>query len=197
MKRHALLNAALLPLRIALPHETVNRLGLQSLRDERYALVMQHARGRLLDIGCGNNELAKRYGHDSVGVDVFDFGGGAMIVRDTAQLPFRDASFTSVSFVASLNHIPHRDAVLAEAHRLLCDRGLVLITMLSPFVGKVRHRLARWDEDQTERGIRKEGELMGMSQRALIGMVEGHGFRLLRRVRFVLWINSLYVFERR
>lgn len=195
MKLPAYLHKVLLPIRVAFSHETVNKMGLRSLRDERCELVMHHAKGRLLDIGCGNNQLVKRYGNDSIGVDVFDAGGGAMIVKDTSELPFGDASFATVSFVACLNHIPNRKAVLKEAHRLLCDNGVLLITMMSPFVGTVRHKLAWWDIDQTERGM-KEGELMGMSHRELMSLVERQGFRFLRRVRFILWINNLYVFEK-
>lgn len=67
--------------------------------------------------------------------------------------------------------------------------------MMSTFVGTVRHKLAWWDKDQTDRGI-KEGESMGMASRELMSLVERQGFRFLRRVRFVLWLNNLYVFEK-
>ena len=141
-------NHFFLPVRLVFSHETVNKLGLRSLRDERYEMVRKNLEGRLLDIGCGNNELVKTYGHDSVGVDVFDFGGDALIVEDTSRLPFGDRSFQSVSFVASLNHIVRRREVLTEVHRLLTDGGRVYLTMLSPFWGVLRHRLAWWDPQQ-------------------------------------------------
>lgn len=54
-----------LPLRLVFSHETVNKLGMRSLRDERYDMVRRHLKGRLIDIGCGNNELSKTYGHES------------------------------------------------------------------------------------------------------------------------------------
>lgn len=184
-----------LPLRLLLPHETVNRLGLTSLRDERYARAQAHCRGRLLDIGCGNNQLIRNYGHDSVGVDVFDFGGGAMIVKDTAQLPFRDAEFDSATFIASINHIPNRQAVLKETARVLRPTGRIIATMLWPTIGLIRHKLAWWDEDQRDRGM-IEGELTGMSESAIIDLLANIGFRLAHRESFICGMNHLYVFER-
>lgn len=71
-----IINAIALPLRIVLSHESINKIGLKSLRDERCDIVMKYCRGRLLDIGCGNNQLVRMYGQGSVGIDVFDFGGG-------------------------------------------------------------------------------------------------------------------------
>ena len=189
------LNHLFLPIRLVFSHETVNRLGLRSLRDERYDRVRKNLAGRLLDIGCGNNELVKTYGHDSVGVDVFDFGGDALILEDTSNLPFEDQSFQSVSFVASLNHIVNRREVLTEVRRLLTDKGRVYLTMLSPFWGVLRHKLAWWDPDQHHRGM-KAGEEMGLSKEYLTGLFEECGFHLVRRQRFILGINNLYIFQK-
>lgn len=189
-------NSIFLPVRMVFSHEVVNKMGLRSLRDDRCHAVMQHAKGRLLDIGCGNNQLVTQYGNGSVGVDVHDFGGGALIVEDCADLPFEDESFETVSFVACLNHIPNRESVLSEAHRLLSIDGIVLITMISPFIGTLRHRLAWWDKDQTERGM-KEGEVMGMTHDSIISLVESQGFQFVKRTRFVLGLNNLYVFQKR
>lgn len=190
------INFILLPVRLVFSHETVNRLGLRSLRDERYDIVRKNLCGRLLDIRCGNNELVKTYGHDSVGVDVFDFGGDALILEDASNLPFDDKSFQSVSFVASLNHVIKRKEVLSEAYRLLTDGGRAYMTMLSPFWGVLRHKLAWWDPDQHDRGM-KEGEEMGLSKRYLIGLFDECGFFLVKRQRFILGINNLYIFQKK
>lgn len=184
-----------LPIRLIFSHEKVNKLGMRSLRDERNDMVMKHVQGRLIDIGCGNNELVKSYGHDSVGVDVYDFGGNALIIEDTANLPFEDNSFQSASFVASLNHVTNREEVLNEVNRLLRSGGCVYMTMLSPFWGALRHKLAWWDPDQHERGM-KEGEEMGLSYKYLINLFERSGFELIKRKRFILGINNLYIFQK-
>jgi SAM-dependent methyltransferase len=192
-----LLNVVFLPLRLFLSHESLNRLGLQSLRDERCDMVLRFCRGRLLDIGCGNNQLVKKYGCGSVGVDVHDFGAGALIIEDTRQLPFPDRSFQTVSLVASLGHIPKpiRRDVLKEVWRILSKDGVVLITEIAPWLGVIRHKLAWWDRDQTERGIKAEEDL-GLTSRAVIDQVEATGFVFSERKRFVLGLNNLYLFKK-
>ncbi len=190
------INFVFLPVRLIFSHETVNRLGLRSLRDERYDMIRKNLRGRLLDIGCGNNDLVKSYGHDSIGVDVFDFGGDALILENTSILPFDAKSFQSVSFVASLNHIINRKEVLSEVNRVLKDGGRVYMTMLSPFWGFIRHKLAWWDPDQHKRGM-QEGEKMGLSKRYLINLFDQCGFCLVKRRRFILGINNLYIFQKK
>src|SRR4051794_20525016 len=108
------------PLRmVALPDHVNERLHLTSLRAERLSQVLPHLQGRVLDIGAGDNMLVKLHrrrapteeraaANQSVGLDVVDWGGGCVIVPDCRHLPFPDASFDTVSFVACLNHIPER-----------------------------------------------------------------------------------------
>jgi len=190
-----ILDIVFFPVRVLFSHEFVNKLGLRSLRDERIDEVMVNCRGRLLDIGCGNNQLVKTYGHHSIGVDVHDFGGDATIVEDTSKLPFEDGAFNTVSFVACLNHISNRVEVLAESNRLLSKDGRILLTIISPFVGTIRHKLAWWDEDQFERGMKK-GEEAGLSHERIVSLLENAGFKLVKRRRFIFGLNNLYVFEK-
>ncbi len=190
------LNIAALPVRLILPHNVVEKIGLRSLRNERYKIVIQHCNGRLLDIGCGDNKLVHSYGHESIGIDVYDFDGDALIVENSSSLPFPDCSFQTISFVASLNHIPNRQETLYEVGRLLCDDGQVLVTMISPLVGTIRHHLAWWDLDQHERGMRA-GETMGLSYQELLALMDSTGFRLIERKRFILGLNNLYMFEKK
>ena len=190
-----IINIIFLPLRVFCSHELVNKLGLVSLRDERCDEVLKNCSGRLLDMGCGNNQLVNKYDNDGVGVDVYDFGADAVIVEDTSKLPFEDGSFDTISFVASLNHIPNRKEVLQEIRRVLSENGQVVLTMLSPFIGKVRHKLAWWDEDQSERGL-KEGEKFGMSHEQIVSLLQSQGFKLIKRKRIICFLNNIYVFEK-
>src|SRR5580765_5653240 len=81
------------PVRMAiLPDELSERIGLTSLRAERMAAVLPELKGRVLDVGAGDNLLIRlyrqygQYGHArggaapdaelSVGVDTHDWGGG-------------------------------------------------------------------------------------------------------------------------
>ncbi len=189
------INFLFLPVRLIFSHETINKLGLKSIRDERYDIVKKNLKGKLIDIGCGNNELVKTYGQNSVGIDIYDFGGGALIVEDTSKLPFENKAFQSVSFVACLNHIINRKEVLLEVNRLLQDGGRVYMTMLSPFWGVLRHKLAWWDPDQHERGM-EHGEEMGLSSKYIIKLFNECGFFLIKKQRFILGLNNFYVFEK-
>ena len=129
-----------------------------TLEDERLSVALPYVRGRLLDVGAGPNTLVHRYSGIGVGVDVFDWGGGALLIEDAARLPFADGSFDTVSCVAALNHIPNRRAALREMMRLLRDGGRLLLTMIDPVVGDIGHAIW-WHDESHQRGGMKEGEI--------------------------------------
>lgn len=179
------------PLRmIVLPDVWSRRLGFSSLEDERFRAVLPEVRGRLLDIGAGENRLVRAHG-DGVGVDVIDWGGGAVVVEDTRKLPFEDESFDTVSFVACLNHIPYRDEVLVEARRVLRRGGRVIVTMIGPIIGEVGHKLWWYSEDK-HREVDEE-ELMGMSPDHVIGLLRGAGFADVTHTKFLYRLNHLFI----
>lgn len=188
------INTICLPIRLFLSHERLNKMGLKSLRDERYDITRKHCEGKLLDIGCGNNGLVKSYGN-GLGVDVYDFGSDALIVKDSSKLPFKNKSFDTISFVACLNHIPERLKTLKEAYRLLKDNGTILMTMINPLTGYIRHKLDYWDADKHKRGF-KQGEEMGLSNKYILSIMKKSGFELVKRERFILKLNNLYVFKK-
>jgi SAM-dependent methyltransferase len=96
--------------------------------------VRGHARGELLDVGCGSMPFAgvledrvTRY----VGVDLpgsHDFWGAHPHVYGLAEtLPFRDASFDTLLSVSLLNYLPEPGRMIAEARRLLRPDGILLL----------------------------------------------------------------------
>ena len=106
--------------------------------------------GRALDLGCGNGrhtELLADHGADAVGVDVSrgllsaattrqrDHGFAADLVQgDAATLPFADATFDQIVYVATLHHLrpeATRRQSLAELGRLLRPGGFALISAWS------------------------------------------------------------------
>ena len=185
-----------LPFRLVLFDQAwLPRFGWTTLEAERHAAVLPHLRGRLLDIGCGPNTLVRAHGQGT-GVDVHDWGGGGLVVEDTARLPFEDASFDTVTFVACLNHIPNRAEVIAEAARLLAPDGRMVVTMINPVLGGVGHLLWWYGEDRKREGM-KEGETGGMWTRDIVQLMDRAGYRLARRGRFVYWMNNLMVFEQK
>ena len=182
-----------IPARLILfPPEWLERCGWTTLEDERMRHVLPEIRGRLLDVGAGPNTLVQLYGNGT-GVDVFDWGGGAVVVIDSADLPFADRSFDTVTFIACLNHIPNRQAALREARRLLAPGGRVVMTMINPLLGGVGHAIWWYSEDK-HRGGMLPGEVGGLWTRDIVTMSEAAGLRLERHRRFVYGMNHLYVF---
>lgn len=184
------------PLRLTvLSDEMCERLGVTSINAERIAVALRHMRGRLLDLGCGRNFLVANYPGFGVGVDVFDWRAGALILDDTSKLPFRDRSFDTVAILAALNHIPNRDAVLREVHRVLRDDGRLVLTMINPFLSGIGHRILWWYGEDWARGM-EEGEVYGFWTREIVAMCARAGFRLARHERFLYGLNNLYVFDK-
>lgn len=165
------------------------------LRTQRLNRVLQHVKGDLLDVGCGENLLVKQYGK-GVGADVYQWGDVDVVLEDSAHLPFPDASFDTVSFVACLNHIPEREQALREAYRVLRPGGQALATMIPPHLSTVWHHLVYvWDSDQNERGMRP-GEVYGISSAEMRRLFIQAGFTMRKHERFVFWLNNLYVAEK-
>lgn len=170
-------------------HDVLGR----ALAERRIRAVLPHVRGRLLDLGCGTNELVRLYAN-GVGVDVHPWPGADLVVSDSASLAYDSQSFDTITIVAALNHMPNRRAVLDECRRVLRPGGTVVMTMLTPKTSRIWHWLrAPWDADQRERGM-KPGEVYGFTPAEIIDMFESCGFRLVTQERFMLGFNRVYVF---
>lgn len=193
------INQILLPVKLLVPQPVWRRVpGLTSNLEIRTGIVLQAVRGRLIDIGCGENHLVKRYragGGEGLGVDVYPWPGADLVVDDTASLPQADASFETATLVACFNHIPNRVDVLAELHRVLVPGGHLIVTNLSPTISRIWHAWAFWDEDQHERGM-KEGEVWGFTRDQLVALVQDAGFRLEDEGGFSWGLNQYYRFSR-
>lgn len=184
---------------VVLPDLGSERLGLTSLRCERFAAVLPQMRGRCLDIGAGDNVLLRLYESrggpsGNIGVDVVDWGGNCVLVPSADRLPFPDASFDTVTFVACLNHIVERAGALAEAHRLLRPGGRIVLTMIGRFLGELGHRLWWYSEDKHR--DEAEGETGGLDPAEMITLLHDAGFVNQRQSSFVYGLNRLYVAER-
>jgi hypothetical protein len=55
----------------------------------------------------------------------FTFGADSKLICDPTALPFRSGTFAAVLADAILEHLLHPEAVTAELHRVLHDRGVV------------------------------------------------------------------------
>jgi SAM-dependent methyltransferase len=166
--------------------------GLTPLDLERFRVVLPWVRGRLLDIGCGDNLLVEAYG-SGIGADIVDWGRVDVILSGDGSLPFDDGSFDTVTIVAALNHIAPRERLLAECRRVLSDDGRIIVTMLTPWVSRITHRVRHdIDPDQTHRH-QEDGEVWGLTPRAMQSLLARAGFQLVRTEPFVWNLNRLYV----
>lgn len=162
----------------------------------RIQTVLPYITGRLLDIGCGTNELVKAYPREGVGVDVYPWGNVDLVVEDSSRLPFNSEDFETVTIIATLNHIPNREAVLAEARRVLRPYGRIIVTMISPKLSAIWHFLRRpWDADQRERGM-KPGEVFGLAPKEVRRLLSEAGYTILFERKFMLGINRMTVAEK-
>lgn len=101
-------------------------------------MALKHAKGKVLDIGCGSNTFVRSHGQGT-GVDVAPWKGCDVVVEDTAKMPFENDAYDTVSYLACLNHIPNRDDVVKEGYRVTKPGGRVLVTMIPPRLGSFIH----------------------------------------------------------
>ena len=149
--------------------------------------------GKFLDIGCGANEIVRSYSGEGIGVDVYQWGDVDIIVKNTAELPFKNKTFDTVSIVAALNHIPNRRNVLKEIHRILKDDGKIIITTLAPKRSRLWHAIRKpWDADQKERGMKK-GEVYGFTDKEVKNLLSEADFELTFKKKFMLGMNNLTI----
>lgn len=102
-----------------------------------------HARGALLDIGCGAKPLApvlaervdRHWGVDLPGSrDLGPPGRGPEVFARAESLPFRDATFDTALGLSVLTYVPEPSRLLDEAHRVLKPGGMLLMefTQMAP-----------------------------------------------------------------
>jgi ubiquinone/menaquinone biosynthesis C-methylase UbiE len=122
-------------------HPTGNDFNWLAKRQVANALAMaaeKHARGRLIDIGCGEKpyqEMFAPYVEEHVGVDHADSPHAHAYVDVTAtayDIPLDDGSFDTALMSELLEHLETPGRALEEAHRLLKPGGWVILT--SPFI---------------------------------------------------------------
>src|SRR5580704_17731843 len=116
-------------------HLSVGSLLIGDLMAKRYAdALKQYARGRFLDLGCGNAPL---YGVYSCYVDEVICADWPSSLHKTCHvdlcadltcpLPFADSCFDTVLLSDVLEHIPNPEMVMTEIARVLCPAGNVVL----------------------------------------------------------------------
>jgi len=185
-----------------------DRWGLSSLASERYDYVADQLTGYCLDIGCGrNNRFINAYANGKgKGIDVYPYEGlnAEHIVKNMTCLPFEDAVFDSVTFIANANHIPkpQRNAEFSEAFRTLKPGGNIIVTMGNPLAEIIVHKIIRFydkvfntniDVDH-ERGMADDEDYF-LKDSEIIRLLTQAGFIRITKKRFgTQWgLNHLFL----
>lgn len=91
-----------------------------------------HARGRLLDIGCGNKPYEKMFAgrvSEHIGCDVVQSSDNRVdFICPATKLPFEDASFETVTCTQVIEHVAEHQAMLSEAFRVLQANGVLILS---------------------------------------------------------------------
>jgi SAM-dependent methyltransferase len=115
-----------------------NRLAKQQLEGALAAAARNHARGRLVDIGCGEKPyvgLFAEYVDAHVGVDHPDSPHALTsvdVLASAYEIPLADQTFDTALMIELLEHLETPAVALAEAHRLLRPGGWLILT--TPFI---------------------------------------------------------------
>ncbi len=191
------LSRLFLPLLSFLSREQSLKIGLTPIDDERVIMAIQHAKGEVLDIGCGANNFIRSYKNGGIGVDVYPWKGCDQVIKSADELPFKDNSFGTVSYLACLNHIPNRAESLKEAYRVTEPGGKIIVTMIPPLWGRFIHWLRfRNDPDHQDRDIDHDHELLGMHSTHVRSLIKDAGYKNIKSKRFVFGINAVYTGEK-
>lgn len=174
------------------------------LSNERFEAVLTQLEPgkKLLDIGCEDNRLVRRYrdiGGEGVGLDLTPNPLADIEVENSQRLPFPDKSFDYITLVATINHIPYRDQVLKDALRCLRPGGKVLLTNLTPLIGTLGHKIWHMignDPDVNRRGHMEKGEENGLSNKFVRKLILDCGFSDIRHTHFSFGLNNLFTASR-
>jgi ubiquinone/menaquinone biosynthesis C-methylase UbiE len=197
-----ILDTVFFPVRCLFPNnENISWLRVTPLADDRFNIIEKKLKANkyLLDIGCGDNRLARKYrknGGNAIGVDIAPNNEADIEIKGSDSLDFEDNKFNYVTVIASLNHIPTREKTLQEAYRCLKPGGTIFITNLSPFIGVVGHKiwhLFKSDLDLGHRGHMEEGEEFGLKNAYIEELLKETGFKNVKTIKFSFGLNNLII----
>jgi len=174
------------PIRVLFDHGTVEKLGLTSIRQERFNVCLPYLGDKVLDIGCGpGNKFIKKLGR-GVGLDPH-FSKDADVVSGAEKMPFADKEFQTITMMVTLRYIEDKLAALKESHRVLADDGSLLILENHPFLNSFRRVLVWWDPC---RGLKVK---QGLTEEEVVDLAEASGFKLVKKVRYIYGLSSMYI----
>jgi SAM-dependent methyltransferase len=115
--------------------ETHNRLVNNIMERELRVAAAAHARGRLIDIGCGEKpyrKLMSPWVDSHVGVDHVDTVHSTAhvdLIGSAYEIPVQDSSFDTALCTMVLEHLEEPEVALRECFRVLAPGGAAIYTV--------------------------------------------------------------------
>ncbi len=206
---HRLLNFMAFPYRAFILNPNISSSRFLCLRDERMSYVADYCKGKVLDVGCGpdNVFISQYWKGDGIGVDFFQYPGlnEKQIVSDPTKFPFKDGEFDTVTLIANINHIPQSvfKAEIKELSRILKPSGRIVVTRIGLLTSFLTHNVVRlqsmisksYYSMDHERGM-EEDERLTVSMNEIKDVFGANGLELIQRDKiWTQWfMNEVLVF---
>ena len=178
------------PIRVFFSHQTVEKLGLTSIQEERFNVCLPFVKGEVLDVGCGpGNKFIKKLGR-GIGLDP-NFSKDTDVVARAEKIPFADKEFQTITMMVTLRYVEDKIAALKESHRVLADDGLLLILENHPFLNTFRQTLIWWDPC---RGLKSK---QGLTKKEIVSLAESSDFKLVKKFRYIYGLSVMYILSKK
>lgn len=90
--------------------------------------IRKYARGNCLEIGSAGGLYKQDFHCERISIDIVPYRKDPHVVADVQFLPFQDRIFYSVVAFDVLEHVTDPFQMLSEIHRVLVDKGTLILT---------------------------------------------------------------------
>jgi 2-polyprenyl-3-methyl-5-hydroxy-6-metoxy-1,4-benzoquinol methylase len=167
------------------------------------ALTLAGAGRRVLDIGCGDGELAARLaaeGHEVFGIDALEAPahrealagyGQADLARGLDGVPAADRLFDTILMLDVLEHLAEPEQILADARARLAPGGVAIVSL--PNVANITVRLAllRGRFPYADRGILDRSHMRFFTRSSARALLSRCGFEVVEQTDAVMPVELL------
>jgi len=178
-----------------------------TIRGRRYAMALPYIAGRVLDIGCGQADLAGliSQGEEYVGIDI----NPALLASGQQHYPqhrfytadleaqllpeIAQQTFDTVALIALLEHLAQPAGILDQLAALLSPRGRVVATTPTPLGHRV-HRLGAQLGLFYREAVEEHKSILDGAM--LKRLFQAAGLRVAHYQQFEFGCNQLIVGER-
>lgn len=136
---------------------------------------------KILDIGSGSGKMIDSDNGNFFSLDISQINNSSLSVKtegDANRIPFKSSSFSAVIMSEVLEHISEPHLALREAHRVLDDKGILVLTV--PYREKIKEHLCIHCNKLTP----ENAHLHSFDEENLFKVLSDSGFDPIRTVKF-------------